>query len=212
MQIAVQEIKRGSYAEAFSSGIEFSIGIIKNKEINPLFGFTTCKDFLTDVIWSEKTKQPFSLYRFNWEPKNILRKNIYILIRNKNTKITDDNGKMLEKVLNFWEDHLEFKKSKVSVCDEIIIVKMSKDWFEKPYMMALFTTLCSCYPIRRDFTDFEDFLKVAKDDAIRSRYFYDFESVIKKIWNKVEIKFVDYTTNLTPHNVHYKLGLSDVNK
>jgi hypothetical protein len=212
MQVAIQEIERGKYAESFSSGIEFSMGVIKQGQVRPLFGFTTCKDFLTDVIWSEKTKKPFGLYKFNWKPQNILRKNIYILVRNKDTNITEVQSKTLQNILNFWENQLGFKRSSVGIQEQLLVVKMSKDWFEKPYMMALFTTLLSCYPVRREFVDFEDFMVVAKNDAIRSRYFYDFEKVIRKIWSGENLVFQDYDDNLTPHQIHYNLGLTYVNK
>lgn len=198
-------LDRGEYVEAFSSGIQWSWAVGKIK-LQQLFPFSTCKDFLTDVIWSEKTNQNFSKYDFNWTPKNLINEQFHLIIKNDND--LTPYVKNLQNILNMWTKQLGFKPCRVRSYEKCLFVKISSEWLDKPYMIALLTTICTSYPLN-NFKDFNDYMKQSAKYAIRKTYFDTYKSQIQKIWSGTVEDYVKYEDCCNVHSVHYNLGLQN---
>lgn len=203
----LEEKPRGSFAELFRNGILFNFGKLTENTIETLFNWTTCKDFLTDVIWCEKMNKPFSKYSFNYKPSGLLESKFFLLIKHDSETVSEENALILCKILNFWEDRLNIKNSNVVFSNGVLIVDFDYSWFDRPYMFALFTNLAACYNIREDWQDIDSFLKLASKRSYRVDNFINMGGKMNKIWNGEITNYVDYSAPKDSHAVHYDLGL-----
>jgi hypothetical protein len=100
-----------------------------------------CKDFLTDLFWSERTNKPITIYGFKWEPGKLKEADHYYMALKYNNQKMKQYREPLESFLNDWEERLGFPRSDVDLDDDgtALIVRFSRQWTEKPVIFSAFT-------------------------------------------------------------------------
>lgn len=121
--------------------------------INPTTGetltpFCKCKDYFTDVFWSNKTNKSISVYGFKWTPKQdggILDGKTFSLaiklndrVGNKIVKIDKQEINSIKSLLNSFEKKLKFLPSKIELTDDenYAILTISNAWTKAPYLVS----------------------------------------------------------------------------
>src|SRR6266850_798644 len=130
---------KGGLIEGISYGFEYAL---LDREGTALTPTIQCKDYFTDLWWSEHEKQPCSVYGFNWKPGKVDKDaRSYLMAVRKNKQDMRTYRIPLEQFLNEWENLLEFRRSKVSVGDEgkCLVVVFSQQWTTKPVLISAFT-------------------------------------------------------------------------
>jgi hypothetical protein len=206
MQVAA--VKRGKYAEAFRVGIVFAFAQKQGEEINVLTEMTTCKDFLNDMIWTEKTGRPTNIYSYKWDKKDILNDNL-VLIVSHDFPFTQEHVDNLKKVFNFWEQRLNIKTTEIELNGQNIILDFSPQWYDRPYLFSLFTMLTFLYNMNEVPEEYDKFMNEAFKTSIESRksYFENFRPVCKKIYNDEIKDYLKYEEVENVSSAHCNLGL-----
>lgn len=197
-------------AEIYSSGMEYCL--IDNK-LNGMHPYIFCKDFISDVIWSEITLKPVRIYGFEWEPGklNLLKKRHNIAIRNKDNNIQGNAANLL-RFINDVEELMGIPKSKVSIDNKIsIIINFSSEWTKIPCHLSMFLLLLRVgifytedYKSVKDFINIDN-LKNIKGLNTTNDYIYikSANTLINDIfYNSIKIsqKYEDYDSVSEIHN------------
>lgn len=129
---------KAGLCEGVHYGFEYHMLNKEGKGITPPI---QCKDFLTDLYWSEYLGKPIEIYGFKWEPKKLKKAEWYRIAVKYNNQSMKSHRKALESFLNQWEERLDFEESTVTVDDTetALVVEFSKEWTEKPILVSAFT-------------------------------------------------------------------------
>lgn len=162
MELKLQ--KNASLIEGVHFGFEYHM---IDKGGNGLTPPIQCKDFLTDLFWSERTKKPIKIYGFSWEPGKLKESKEYYIALRYNNQSMKKSREPLESFLNDWEERLGFPRSDVDLDDDgtALIVRFSRDWTEKPVIFSAFTLFLrvGCQYNGGGISDFlKDFIKQEK--------------------------------------------------
>lgn len=213
MPTEISNSSRGKYAEAFRHGLVMSLAQKKEDKLELLFPTTTCKDFLNDVLWAEKTGLEARVYGFHWTKIGILNKPLYIVL-NDGDNMTKDSAKNLEKNLKFFAEKFGQKQGKVHYFDKHLYTKVDKGWHEHPYLFALYTLFMSSYD--KKFATMEEYYEEMRKDKVRAEYFnekenqYSFHKTINFILSGKKFKFMKYTDCGVTSTIHNNSGLVDI--
>ena len=205
----IKNSKRGQYSEAFDKGFTMSLAQSDGKKMSILFPFTTCKDFLNDVIWSEKTGAEAHIYGFDWVKKGILNKSLYLVLKD-GTKLTKVQAKNLEKNLKFFAKTFGQKQGRVGFYKNHIFTKVDKGWFKHPYLFAMYTLFMSSYD--KNFETLEEYYEAMRGDKVRSYYFTNmgFDRVLTHIAEGKPFNFKTYSDCGHTSTIHNCSGLDDI--
>lgn len=103
-----------------------------------------CKDYLTDLFWSEYTGKKGSQYGFNWEPGRIdMSDETFRLAVMGNTVDLESQIGNLTSFINAFEDAQGFKRSVIhkTTSKNDIVVEFSKEWTTCAPLVSTLTTL-----------------------------------------------------------------------
>lgn len=199
--------------------ITAKFALINPENGHTLMPFCKCKDYFTDVFWSNSTNKPADVYGFKWQPNedgDILKKDdLYVAVKlvDKQAKvqeITNAHVKGLETFLNKFEEKLKFKTSEVSICEEgkHIILKFNKAWVQQPYLISalfLFIRMGLKYDNLKA-TPINFYVKATSGQWLSpadALYFLQARTRIDDLWNgKIDTKqtFSKYTDSYSVHN------------
>lgn len=147
---------RSKYAEGRSTGLAFTFLKKTAKGYLPLHPFSTCKDYLNDLVFVERTKKPLGLkYGFKHEFINYIygQSKIYLGVKcvgNKSggawsqqkeaEEMLIENYFVLESNLNEMERQLGARKlTTVEVVDDTLVLNLSKMWAKNGPTISFFT-------------------------------------------------------------------------
>ena len=118
-----------------------------DKAGNGLHMAVQCKDFLTDVIWSEHMQEPINTYGFNYEPGllDLEGERFSIAV----THPTEIKGKApnLQAFLNVFEASFGVREPcHVEVANEgnALIVTFDRFWYKTPVLVSAFALFLRC--------------------------------------------------------------------
>ena len=104
----------------------------------------TCKDFLTDVLWSEYTKNRVSIYSFNYSPGKLSLVPRMNLALSYETQSLEGCKDALQTFINLIEDCLDFPKSIITAHKKILVVDFDKEWTTHLVKGSFFTWMLRC--------------------------------------------------------------------
>lgn len=142
IEIAFKDRKH--YSESYSYGLEYSLLTPKYKAVHPP---VLCKDFLTDIFWSEYTNKRIQIYGFSWTPGrfaiNRRKFHLGIRLRHRGNDAYDNlECPRLQEFLNEFEALVDVPLSKVYVVsDTAAIVEFDREWTMQPIRLSLYTLL-----------------------------------------------------------------------
>lgn len=148
MKIIDNVSKKYSLCEAGQGKKEVKFAIIDSKSGETITPFCKCKDYFTDMFWSNAVKKDVSIFGFKWKPNQdngVLDKQTFtiaIKLRDRDTgsniAIEKKNATTIRALLNKFERKLKFKLSKAILdSDEShIILTVPKGWSDKPYLVS----------------------------------------------------------------------------
>lgn len=199
---------KAGLSEIYSVGLEMSL---LDEQGNGLHPPVLCKDFLTDVFYSEAVNKEVSIYGFKWTPAVIpavLEDTLHIGLRFKDEEI----GTKIEAVkqfMNVFETALGFQHSitESTPDNKIIVIHFSKEWVQKPVLISLFTLLIrlSVGYSGQNVMDYLNQVKIngnpygSRDRSYVSSAWHKLENILAGTWN-VEQTFVQYETVSMAHN------------
>lgn len=151
----IHDRKKLSEGRNYGLGFAFLKKLKNNYEC--IMPITACKDYLNDVIFTEKTGISISAYGLTSEKNNIFEKDKGYLVLStlhykngskysdfdEEKELLNNNYKNLQVFLNKFEELLGWEKSILSfVEDNMILVELSINWCKTTYGISLYTLLC----------------------------------------------------------------------
>jgi hypothetical protein len=201
--------KRSKLGEGRNYGIGFAIlqpNATKTK-FKTLNAFTACRDYLNDFSYVEFEKKEIGcVYGYNHKLLNCFdNKRLFYLgvntldfnnggswnLKEKATEILISNYKILEKLLNKFEEKKGLKtKSKITLDEDTLIIKAPMYWMKTTALISVYSLIIRCFFNISDFNDdtFIDILSKNKPFIISDNYmvqncitFYNSELKFDKI-------------------------------
>lgn len=118
---------------------------------------SACKDYLNDIIYSEKTGNPFRAYGLSTSKQNIFGDFGYLAIKvlpknysggayagmDKDIKNLEDNHLKIQESLNKCEETLKIEGQSVvyPVSGGVFVVEVPKFWLQWPYLISLYSLI-----------------------------------------------------------------------
>ena len=132
-----------SFAEIYSSGLEYSL---LNKDLVAYHAPVFCKDFFTDVFWSESHKQATTIHGFSWKPGMLdPRSSTFAMALGYKGKTL--NAGRIQAFLNAFEDRFRMPTSRAfEANDGLVVVLFNKAWTVRPVLISLVTALMRLAP------------------------------------------------------------------
>lgn len=131
-----------SFCEAVKFGFEY---VLLDPKRVPLHAPIQCKDFLTDVFWSEHVGKPVSIYGFSWKPGMLDPKAKTFMIACKyNDQSMSPYVGPVQKLLKTFEDELGYRPTSHAALDDserIMVVTFPRAWTVKPIHVSAFSLL-----------------------------------------------------------------------
>ena len=128
-------------SEIVHYGFEYSL---LNEELEALHQPVQCKDFLTDAFWSEHTKQPCSIYGFNWTPGTMAINEPWYRLALR-YKDQDIQGWKIPMALFMgrFDKAFGFKYTRVDSANDntVLVVKFDGGWTKQPILVSTFSQL-----------------------------------------------------------------------
>jgi len=206
---------RGPYAEIYTKGPLYSFleedtkGNLKSKHPS-----VRCKDFLTDIIWSETIKSKASIYGFTWENTGTFLKDTMIIGMDNEKNDVTEYAPSLMSLLNKLEERLGFDKKSVVEVDstgKILVIKFNVKWTKIPHLFSFFTLILrvGCSYDGSELESFFNSFAEGKYKTIGSNdvmYVRNAKSNITNLLKGIirEQKYENYTTI---HNIHNNSGI-----
>jgi hypothetical protein len=146
----IDKENRSKLSEGRTYGMGFAFCKRTPEGLETVQPISTCKDYLNDVVYAEKTGKPVSQYGLYYEKKDILHKRGYLAISllpgyskfelDKANFAT--NYKNAEIFINKIEDMLKLPHSKIEVIDDnLYIFNFSLRWLKGLYAISLLSLL-----------------------------------------------------------------------
>lgn len=217
---------RKKLAEGRSYGFGFSFLKKQGDDYESLMAFTACKDYLNDFVYVESTGKALGVvFGFKHEYVNYLNTTDYIYLGVKplhynhgtskykeydsTLELLKTNNTLLIKFINQLEDlinikqHTEFE----NYLDDTLILKLSKEWFEFPFLISLVTLFIRCY-INVTEKEVNAGLISVLSDKSRKAYMSVDDMMKNNICLLVNSEYVEqlrdykYVDNVSPGTVH----------
>lgn len=174
-----EKYDRSSLGEGRNYGLGFAVLKPVNKaktKFETENAFTACRDYLNDFSYVEHTKKEIgTIHGYNHKLKNCFdnKRLFYIGVNTLNRKYGDawelkekaievfnSNYKVLEKLLNKFEEKLNLKsRTTITLDEDTLIVKAPIYWTKTTALISVYTLIIRCYFNVEDFTD-ETFEKI----------------------------------------------------
>lgn len=148
MKIIDEQSKKFHLNEIGHGAKEVKFAIINPTTGETLTPFCKCKDYFTDMFWSNKTKGNVDVCGFKWKPNQdggLLDKDTFsiaIKLQDKSSstinKLSKKETSSIKALLNVFEKKLKFPLTKTEVSDDenYVILNTSKQWKEVPYLVS----------------------------------------------------------------------------
>ena len=170
----IDKQKRGKLAE----GRNYQLGFAFLKKVSPTTFETVqpispCKDFLNDVVLSEKTGYNVKVFGLNYSKQGIFNQSAFIVFKicdqggSPYPDMADDierltkNYKNIQIILNYIENELGIKNKSVIYSldkDNMYVVKLSLEWVETTFLISLYSLLIRMGQYYDGTTTVEEFL------------------------------------------------------
>lgn len=168
IKILEYPFNRSYLEEGRDYGLGFSlVKKITSTKYKPLIPLTACKDYLNDICHSEEYNSVHGLiYGFNYEHSNYFekdKKHGYMLLKDvpyiegeeceyeeEINSALMNNYKNLLRVLHYFEDRLEIKRTEYQTTtdpngDKVVFLKFDRFWMKETFLMSLYTILIRYY-------------------------------------------------------------------
>lgn len=142
---------RSKLAEGRNIGFGFAFLNDKLETVQP---FSPCKDYLNEVVYSEKVNKKSSAYGLTYEPQSIFKNNIRLAFKvlNNSNSTNDLNEtlrsklnidyKSIQKLLNRLENHFNIPLSTIHKAnDDIYVLELDKWWVEDTWRISAYSML-----------------------------------------------------------------------
>lgn len=149
--------------EGRNKGLGFAFcKLITNGEKNTLEAvqpISPCKDYLNDVVYSERTGKPFSAYGLNTSKNDIFNDKIGYLVMSvckrgatiesdydgykSECELLNNNIPNLQLFINFFEEKFKVsgRTNLVKLADNLVLAELPLFWTEATYLISLFTLI-----------------------------------------------------------------------
>lgn len=128
--------------ESFHYGFRYSMLDLKGE--NSLHQPVNCKDYITDIFWSENQRKDIEIYGFKWFPGilDISAQRFWIALTLSKEKLGLRHASMAE-FLNFFEAQRGIPPSLTFSANDgdILAVNFDREWTVKPVIVSIFTSL-----------------------------------------------------------------------
>ena len=200
-------------------GVDYGLEMaLINQEGRGYMGLVHCKDYITDVFWSEFTgKDIGNIYGFCWKAGTmpIAVPEHRILLHHKGELAP--KGARLQSFLRFWDECLGIDTpSRVltfSDQPEYLVVRFSNKWAEKPSLGSLLTLWLRVGLSYDPDTDISTYLRAVKEtktQLLRPRdneYVYRATPLLSRIMSGKCPKLRDYVAFSTANKIHNYGGI-----
>lgn len=151
--------KRSTLSEGRDYGFSSALAKNVNGDIETVCPVTACKDFLNDVIYTEITGKPYSIYGLKYSKQNIFSDGVGYLVfgiekqgsfgsydypnYKRDLETLASNWKNLEKFINWFEKEFKLESlTKISQLGENrYLAVFPKFWAEGTYLISLYGLL-----------------------------------------------------------------------
>ncbi len=212
----IEPFDRKSLSEGKDYGMAFAMVKKEKKVITCCIAINCCKDFMSDLIWSNAVNKPYSIYGLNYSPQNIYNKNeayLVISIEKKGRNLVEygnykrdydllkSNYKNLQSYINQFEKRLKIKGlTKIEEIQENrYLVTFNTFWVKGTYLISLFTLLLRVGMFYKE----GDIIAHLEGDNYDSADKYIVNSVISKIQQMLDGFIPEQNLNevKSPHNL-----------
>ena len=144
------KLQRGGFAEIYGrEGLRYSLLKPTKEGFVGYHGSTCCKDFFTDVFWSEHMEQETLIWGFSWKPGTLdLSDHTYYMAIEFGTVALGDRKDKAVRLLNAFEQRFKIPLSKVTTDAEekLLVFSFDRAWASRPVMISLLTLLMRLGP------------------------------------------------------------------
>lgn len=164
----VDNTKRSVLIEGRDYGLGFGFCKRIKDELHVINPISPCKDYMNDVVFSEKTGKPYSAWGLNTEKQDIFEHGVgYVLMAvcgsgarspskyhgmEQDLKDLEANFKSMEKIINWFEKGFSIKHRTeiVKLEDNRFVAIAPMFWCEATYLISLYTLILRCAMPRGD--------------------------------------------------------------
>lgn len=148
MKVIDNVSKKYSLCEAGQGKKEIKFAFLNPKNGETITPFCKCKDYFTDMFWSNIMKKDINIFGFNWKPnqdKGILDADKYSIAlklhdrdSNKSLEIQQKQVTGIRTLLNKFERKLKFKLTRAVFDDtgSYVVLTVPREWGSKPYLVS----------------------------------------------------------------------------
>jgi hypothetical protein len=190
--------------EIYFSGLQYSMFNEKNEQICE---FLYCKDFLSDIIWSQVNNKPVSIYGFESDPAKTPKidfENTRLLLRNRNDVNFMDKIDNVVQFINQVENIMDLRNSEAFVVSNsgekngVFALVSSARWMRSPTLVSLYTLLLRVGFVHALDSDWKDTVKGIVSGKIEPYQKND------KNYLKDSIKGIERILTVGYKNIFYK--------
>ncbi len=223
MKIIDKQSEKFSLNETQHGTTEVKFAIINPTTGETLTPFCRCKDYFTDVFWSNKVKKHVSVYGFTWKPNQdggildgktfTLAVELWNRVDGKLVKIDKKQLSSIKSLLNTFDKKLKFLPAKMEVSDDenYAILTVSNAWTKVPYLVSsLFLLIRLGFTYEEKTNPIEYFTGAASSKFISPHdegYFKRIKNRLEDLFNGKIDKNQTYEKYESSNNIHNYSGI-----
>lgn len=158
--VVIKEVnKRGVLSEGRNTGMGFAFLKKEGDEYHTAHALSPCKDYLNDVVFTENTGYPLSVYGLSYKKKDIFDGMAYMTVKmvkshnsgsyrySKDIEVDKaylkNNYKNIQNLINHFEAQLEMKTQTIieEANDDYFFMIVPLEWCVSSYAISLFSLL-----------------------------------------------------------------------
>lgn len=196
--------------------------VLSDNQLETISPITACKDFLNDILYTEKTQKKIGVYGLHTSYSGIFKDENYFYMvgkvlptkyggnyatydRDKEFALGNKDG--LLSFINQFEDKLKIDLTEILECEndkEIVIFKVPIEWANSPYMISLYGLIVRI-GLWYKYEDLEKYLNnftYDNRDLFNAKNLLASIEKLKKIVNIYKPYDYNILNNITPNTIH----------
>ncbi len=138
----ILKTKRGGFAEIYADGLRFSLlKRVGEEEYHSYHGSTCCKDFFTDIFWSERMKEQTNIHGFGWRPGTIALDEPYYFMSMEHSSDLSGKAALMQDFLQEFDRAFGFPPTQVKAAGKALVVAFANEWTQRPALISMVTGL-----------------------------------------------------------------------
>jgi hypothetical protein len=138
------EIKtsKGGFAEIYADGLRFSLVKRVAPEMYEAYHASTCcKDFFTDIFWSERMGKPTSIHGFSWAPGTLSLNEPWYYMALEHSKDISALEIRLQWFMNEFDKAYGFPLTQVKGVGSKLLIAFANEWTRRPVLVSMVTAI-----------------------------------------------------------------------